>query len=288
MGCEIKKLSVGLSNCNEWPSLPKAGIWTPNDFVIPATTAAVPATLKTYMQAALLNVSTSVRIYQYPIFDKITDVSEAKVRVQQSSGRTIPVREGLKRFDVEWSINICLHRAMYTHRARNGRWIFIDSDDNYIVTKNTDGDFSGFKISLFDTDSIKFNDGANPSISPAFLELANPNELNKSVYMIPAPFTDELDILTDVTVTEVTGTTTVITVDVAQTCDDTPVLGLVTANFKVLKASDGSTQTIVAAAVSATPGRYTLTGTALATGTIAILSTSNYEADATVFTVPYP
>jgi hypothetical protein len=238
------------------------------------------------MQNAL--IALTARNYQYPIFDKITDSSEAKVRVQQSSGRTIPVREGLKRFDIEWSINICLHRAMYTHRTRTGRWIFIDSNDNYIVTKNSDGDFSGFKISLFDTDSIKFNDGSNPSISPAFLELANPNEINQAIYMIPAAFTDELDILTDVTLTEVTGTTTVITVDVKQTCDDTPVLGLVTANFQVKKTSDGSTQTIVAAAVSATPGRYTLTGTALATGTIAILSTSNYEALATAFTVPFP
>lgn len=286
MSCEIRKLSVGLADCNEWPALPKAGIWTPNDFVIPAATAAVAATLKTYMQTALLALTG--RNYQYPIFDKITDNSEAKVRVQQSSGRTIPVREGLKRFDIEWSINICLHRAMYTHRTRTGRWIFIDSDDNYIVTQNSDGDYSGFKVSLFDTDSIKFNDGANPSISPAFLELANPNEINRSIYMIPALFTDELDILTDVTVTEVTGTTTVITVDVAQSCDDTPVLGLVTANFQVKKTSDGSTQTIVAAAVSATPGRYTLTGTSLATGTIAILSTSNYEALATAFTVPFP
>jgi hypothetical protein len=288
MSCETKKKSVGLSECNEWPSQIKTGIWTPNDFVIPAATAASPVLLKAFMQAALITTTESSRIYQYPIMDKVTDVSEAKVRVQQSSGRTIPVREGLKRFDIEWSINICLHRAMFTHRTRTGRWIIVDFNDDYVFTKNTDGDFSGFKVSLFDTDSIKFNTGSEPSISPAFLELANPNELNQNGYMTDASFTDELDILTDVTVTEVTGTTTVITVDVKQTCDATPVLGLVTANFLVKKTSDGSTQTVVAAAVSATPGRYTLTGTALATGTIAILSTSNYEALATAFTVPFP
>lgn len=288
MSCEITKLALALANCNEWPALPKAGIWTPNDFTIPAATAAVPATLKTYIQAALLTTSLSGRIYQFPIWDKITDSSEAKVRVQQASGRTVPVREGLKRFDIEWSINICLHRAMYTHRTRTGRWIFIDSNDNYILTKNSDGDFSGYKISLFDTDSIKFNDGANPSISPAFLELANPNELNKAIYMATADFTDELNILTDVEVTQVTGSTTVLKVTVLQTCDATPVEGLVTADFQVKKASDGSTQTVTAATVSGSPGTYTLTGTSLATGTVAVLSTSGYEAAATVVTVPFP
>ena len=287
MACDIEKLALGLSNCNEWPSLPKAGIWTPGDFTIPAATAADAALLKTYMQDALLDVDTSARIYQFPIFDKITDVSEAKVRVQQSSGRTIPVREGLKRFDIEWSINICLHRATYTHRSRNGRWIFIDSDDNYIVTKNSDGDFAGFKVSLFDTDSIKFNDGANPSISPAFLELANPNEINKSVYMVPAAFTDELNILTDVEISQGTSTTSIIKVTVTQTCDGTPVSGLVTADFVVKKTSDGSTQTITAAEVSGSPGTYNLSGTSLATGTVAILSTSGYEMAATAVTVPH-
>ncbi len=283
MACDVTVLSVGLSNCNEWPSLPKLPIWTPDDFEITAAQAADASLLQTAMQTALLALSG--RNYQYPIFDKFTDVSEAKVRVQQSSGRTIPVREGLKRFDIEYSINVCLHRAMYTHRRRNGRIILVDSDNNYIVTKKSNGNYAGFKLSLFDTDSIKFNDGANPSISPVFIELASPAEINQAVYMIPAAFTDELDILTDVTVTKVTATSTVFTVDVATTCDQTPVLGLVTADFQV-KTAAGAAQVVVAAAVSGTPGRYTLTGTGLVTGTVAVLSTSGYEALATVITQP--
>jgi len=283
MACDVTVLSVGLSNCNELPSLPKLMIWTPDSFEITAAQAAVSADLQTAMQDALLALSG--RNYQYPIFDKFTDVSEAKVRVQQSSGRTIPVREGLKRFDIEYSINVCLHRAMYTHRRRNGRIILVDYDNNYIVTKKSNGNYSGFKLSLFDTDSIKFNDGANPSISPVFVELASPAEINQAVYMVPATFTDELDILTDVTVTKVTATSTVFTVDIATTCDATPVLGLVTADFQV-KTAAGAAQVVVAAAVSATPGRYTLTGTGLVTGTVAVLSTSGYEALATVITQP--
>lgn len=288
MSCATEtKKSVNLVACNEWPKQMKTGIWTPKNFTIPAATAADPAPLKAYIQAALITTTVASRIYQYPIMDVVTDVSEAKVRVQRSTGRTIPVREGLKRFDIEWSINMCLHRAMFTHRTRTGRWIWIDSEDNYVFTKLSTGAFAGFTISLFDTDSIKFNDGANPSVSPAFLELSNPNELNQNGYMNAAAFTDELNILADVTVTQIAGTTTVITVDVKIACDDTAVLGLVTGDFSV-KTAAGAAQVVVAAAVSATPGRYTLTGTGLVTGTVAILSTSLYEASATVVTIPFP
>lgn len=284
MACVTRKKSLGANNCNEWPSLPKAGIWTPNNFVIPAATAADSDLLKTFMQAALL-VSTSARIYQFPEFDKITDVSEAKVRVQQSSGRTIPVREGLKRFDIEYSINICMHRAMYTHRTRTGRWIFIDSDNNYILNKRTDGDFQGYKISLLDTDSIKFNDGANPSISPVFLELADPNEINKDIYMAEAPFTNELDLIVDVNVTVVTITDAGdIDILVATDCDATGVSGLALADFEYLNAA-GTPVTITARTESASvPGQYKLTqsGDLFVDGTVniktpSVLSIQAYE-----------
>lgn len=288
MSCATEtKKSVNLVACNEWPSQIKTGIWTPNNFTIPAATAADPVLLKAYMQAALTTTTLANRIYQYPIMDLVTDVSEAKVRVNQASGRTIPVREGLKRFDIEWSLNMCFHRAMFTHRTRTGRWIIVDFNDKYVFTKQTSGVFSGFKLSLFDTDSIRFNTGAAPSVSPAFLELANPNELNQNGYMTDASFTDELNILADATVTQVAGTTTVITVDVKISCDDTPILGLVTADF-VVKTAAGATQTVVAAAVAATPGRYTLTGTALVTGTVQVISTSLYESAVTVETIPFP
>lgn len=287
MSCEATKLALGgLDNCDEWPSLPKAGFWTPKGFTIPAATAADPAALKTFIQAAMFNVDVTQRIYLFPDFGKITDVSEAKVRVSTSSGKTIPVREGLKRFDIEWYISVCHHRAQYTHRTKGGRFFFIDFSDKSVWTKNSDDDFSGYAISLFDTDSIKFNDGANPSISPAFLELSNPNEINKAIYMADFSFFGELDVLTDVLVTQGTSTTSIIKVTINQLCDNTPVSGLVTADFQV-KTTAGAAQTVTAAAVSGSPGTYNLSGTSLATGTVQVLSTSGYESAVTIVTVPH-
>lgn len=292
MACVIVKKSLGANNCNEWPELPKAFIWTPANFVIPAAIAAVEADLQEYIQDALL-VSGSARIYQFPEFDKFTDASEAKVRVQQASGRTIPVREGLKRFDIEYSINICMHRAMYSHRTRTGRIIIIDSANKYIVNKRTDGDFQGYKLSLLDTDSIKFNDGANPSISPVFMELADPNEINRDIYMIDAPFTNELSLIVDVEISVVgTPSATSIVVDVATECDNTALSGLVVADF-VKTITAGSTQTITSATESSTvPGRYSLVGTGWTTGYInlkspSVLSIQAYESTgAATVTIP--
>ncbi len=284
MACEIRKKSLGADNCNEWPALPKAFIWTPKSFVIPAETAADEAALKTFMQAALL-VTGLTRIYQFPDFGKFTDSSEAKVRVQQASGKTIPVREGLKRFDIEYYLNVCKHRAMYTHRGTAGRVIIIDSNNKYIATKNTDGDYSGYLVSLLDTDSIKFNDGANPSISPMFLELADPNEINRDIAMIDAGFTNELELIVDVVVTVVTITDSGdIDVLVETECDATGITGLVTADFTYLNAAGASVVITAATAHASIPGQYKLTqaGDLFVDGTVniktpSVLSIQAYE-----------
>lgn len=293
MSCVTKVLALALSNCNEWPSLPKAFIVTPNGFTIPAATAEDVDLLKAFIQAGILDTP-STRIYVLPDHDTFDDVSEAAVRVNRPSGRTVKVRNGLKRFDIGYSLNMCIHRALKSLERRNGRLIIVDSLNKYVLNKRSDGDYQGFKISLIDADNLKFNTGAEPSISPLFIELADPNELNESGYMLDAAFQNELDILTDVVITQIAGTTTVLTVTVLQTCDDTPVEGLVTADF-VVKKADGTSQTVTAAAVSGSPGKYTLTGTALVTGTVNLvapdaLSIQAYDAGETptVVTVPFP
>jgi hypothetical protein len=150
----------------------------------------------------------------------------------------------------------------------------IDSDNKYIVNKRTDGDFQGFKLSLLDTDSIKFNDGANPSISPMFIELSDPNEINKDIYMIDAPFTNELDLIVDVDVEVVTITDAGdIDVSVMTTCDDTPVTGLVTADFTYLNAAGVAVTITAATASSSVPGQYKLTQT----GDLFVVGTVNIK-----------
>jgi hypothetical protein len=286
---EVKNLY--LSKCNEFPSLIKTIIETDNNFVIPAATAADPVALKTFIQAALV-AGIATRIYLWPDFDTVENQAEAKVRVQRATGRTVPVRDGLQRWLFGVSQNLCLHIAMFTHRRRGGRAILIDINNKYFATKNSDGDVQGFAISLLDTDNIKFNDGANPSESPIFLELADPNEMNKNGIMGDASFVSSLDRLTDVVIEQVSGSTTKIVVKVTQPCDGVEVAGLVVGDF-VLKTTSGTTQTI--SSVTSVAGVYTLNGTGLATGTLALVAPASLSIQAyelaggpVVVTVPFP
>jgi hypothetical protein len=290
MSCNTDKKNLGLSECNEFPSLIKTMFETPDGFSIPAATAKDPVALEAFLQAAMVAVPAS-RIYLWPDLDGVEDVSEAKVRVQRATGRSIPVRDGLKRWNFGISQNLCLHKAMYSHRTRKGRIILIDVNNKYFMTTNSDGSYSGFKISLLDTDNIKFNTGAEPSESPIFLELANPDEMNKSGVMGDAGFVYELSRLTDVAITQVSGSTTKIVVDIAQTCDGTKLNGLVLADF-ILKTTAGTAQTITS--ITESNGTYTLNGTGWVTGTLelrpaATLSVKAYEIAApVVVTIPFP
>jgi len=290
MACTAEDIkNLGLVNCNELPGMLTGMIETPTSFVIPAATlASGDAAVQAYLEAALVNLTQTSRIYVWPAFKLVEDISVAPV-YEDTPLAYLAVKDNKYRFRFSMSENLCLHKAMYTHKRTNGRAFLRDENGYLIGTLLSNGDFAGLSIQLLNPEGFKFNDGTVSTKSPVVVAFADSKELNKNGYMYNAvDFINELVSIVDVDVTLVSATTTVITVDVATHCDDTAVLGLVTANFKVVKASDGSTQTIVAAAVSATPGRYTLTGTALATGTVQVLSTSEYESAATTLTVPFP
>jgi hypothetical protein len=289
MACTPEQIkNLGLSNCNELPGLLNGMIETPQSFVIPAATlASGEAAIKAYLKAALINVTQESRIYVWPDFKLVEDISVAPV-YEDTALAYLAVQDNKYRFRFSISENLCLHKAMYTHRRQNGRVFLRDKAGYLIGTLLSNGDFAGLSIQLLNPEGFKFNDGSVSTKSPVVVALASSAELNKNGYMYNAVnFVDELESIVDVNVTLVTATTTVITVDVATTCDATSVLGLLTASFQV-KTTAGAAQTVVAAAVGATPGRYTLTGTGLVTGNMKVLSTSNYESLTTTLTVPFP
>ncbi len=289
MACSVEDIkNLGLSNCNELPGLLNGMIETPTSFVIPAATlTSGDAAVQAYLEAALVNVSQPSRIYVWPDFKLVEDISVAPV-YEDTPLAYLSVQDNKYRFRFSISENLCLHKAMYTHKRQNGRVFLRDANGYLIGTLLSNGDFAGLSIQLLNPEGFKFNDGSVSTKSPIVVALASSIELNKNGYMYNASdFIDELESIVDVDVTQIAGTTTVITVEVNTTCDDTAVLGLVTANFSV-KTAAGAAQVVTAAAVSGIPGRYTLTGTGLVTGTVAVLSTSEYEAAATVITIPFP
>ena len=295
MACTTEdKKNLGLANCNELPGLLDGMIETNDDFVISAATlASGAAAVQTALEAALLDPIAD-RIYYWPPFKLVENISVATV-YEDTPLAYLEVLPNKYRFRFSISENLCLHKAMYTHKRKNGR-VFLKDQNGYLIgTLLANGDFAGFKIQLLNPEGFAFNDGSVSTKSPVVVALANSIELNKNGYMFDASsFIGELESIVDVEL-EIVGTpsATTIVVDVATVCDGTPVSGLVVGDFNLTDDDDGASHAISSAVESTTtPGRYTLTGVAFEDSTLNLdapdtLSIQSYESiGAVAVTIP--
>lgn len=286
MGCLVTKTNLGVTKCTLLPQLIKGMIETPVGFKFTAANAIS----STFWQAAILAAS-GVRVYKWAQFVGFRDISEAPV-YEENALASLKVRDGRYQFEADIKQDLCYHRAMYSHRANNGRLVFIDLENNILATKLDATNYAGMNILQLDTHKLKISDGQVSTKSPIRIVLADNREIDKSGELFDgSSWVNSVLPLSDVTITQITGTTTKIVVSVTVTCDGTPVNGLVAADFVVLKA-DGTSQTV--STVTEVNGVYTIniTGTAV-TGTVnlisaATLSVPGYEAAATIVTVPFP
>ena len=106
--------------------------------------------------------------------------------------------------------------------------------------------------------------------------------------MIDGDLVNELNAIVDVTLTLVGSvSSSTIVVDVALSCDDSPLSGLIAADFLLLTDA-GAAQTKTAVESTTVPGRYTLTaGSAFVDGTLSLvpaasISVEAYEAENTL------
>ncbi len=276
--CE-PRVNLGLARCAKLPGMIKGMITTPESFLATAIEAVDP----TFWQDALLDVA-GTRIYLWPDFVNFTDNSEQPV-YETTPLSVLAVRDGRYNFRFEVKENLCLHKAMFTHRAVSGRVFFIDDQNQLIGTEDDDGNFLGFSVALLHTEKLMFSNGTVSTKSPIVVVLRDSQELDLHGALVDAAFVNTLARLTDVTLT-IVGVPTVdsLVVDVKATCDDTPVNGLVLADFVLTKA-DGTAQTTPPTTVVEVNGRYTVSkvaGTAWVDGFLdlvaaAALTVEGYE-----------
>lgn len=280
--CNVTKDNLGLSTCNKLPALIRSIITTPDDFVLTAAEAAV----STNWQDALIDVA-SDRIYLWPNFVGFEDMSEKEV-YEDTPLAYLAVRDGKYRFRFDIKESLCFHKAMYSHRSNHGRAFLFDIENQLVGTLDENGDIQGFSIQLLNTEKMKFSDGKVSTKSSIVLALQNNLELDQAGVLLDASFVNNLKRLTDVTITIVSAIATKIVCTVAVTCDGTPVNGLVKADFSLVKASDGTAQTISSS--TEVDGEYTLNGSGLVNGSLSlvapsVLSIEAYESDTATVTV---
>ncbi len=266
MECDVVKKNLGRSRCNKLPGLIKSMITTPDDFVIPAATAADAELLEEFLQDALLD-NIALRIYKWPDFATFENISQ-EAAYEDTVLAYLPVKDGNYRFKFGIRENICAHKAFYTHRALNqGRVFLVDTENQLLGTEKSNGDVIGLAIQVLHTEKFIFNDGSASTKSPIVVGLVDNKEVDKNGVLLQCDFFTQLYRIVDVSLVIVSAVAAKIVCTVKATCDGTPVNGLVLADF-ILKTSLGVTQTITS--VTEDDGEYTLNDTDFADGTLEI------------------
>jgi len=259
MDCTTVKKNLGLQRCIKLPALPRSIITTPDDFFFTTEEMSTPALFKTAMQDAIL-AGVAERIYLWPNFVAFEDVSEEAV-YEDTVLAVMPVRDGQYRFRFHIRENICVHKAMYTHRSNKGRAFVYDIEGQLTGTEDeATGNFYGLSIVMIHTEKLKISDGSVSTKTPIYVVLADNKELDLYGAIADASFINTVDRINDVAI-EVSGAfaATDFDVTVKVECDQTPVTGLVEADF-ILTNTAGVVQTIET--VTELNGVYTITAPA--------------------------
>lgn len=226
------KKNIGKTDGLCLPGLPIAMFTTPDSFELDAADIASAAALKTALQTAL-KASKDARVYKWPRFSNGEDASEETIYSQTAYGSR-KIRDGNYRFKFMISKTLCLHKAMFSHSANAGRVIVLDKEGKIWLTKKSNGNYAGLSIDMINVEKLKINFGDVLTETPIRVDLADNKELDDAGELVSCSIYNELEPLTDVTL-EVTQ---VVDEDhfflkVTQTCDGTPVSGLVKADFNV-------------------------------------------------------
>jgi hypothetical protein len=260
-------------------------ITTPDNFKLLPADYANEAALKTALQNAI-KAGIAQRIYLWPLFSEVEQLSEA-AQYQDTPLTLTPSRDGQYRFKFHITKNMALHKAMFTHRSINeGRAFLFDLDNQLFGTEDSEGNIWGFSLALLHTEKFRWSDGAVPTSSPIYVCLGDNEEIDLNGVLLDASVVNQLDRLTDVSISLAAGDAFAadeFVVDVKQSTDGTPVSGLVTADFLKYAADGVTIEALVAVEDVNNPGRYTLTaGVAFTSGNLtlrapSVLTVSAYE-----------
>lgn len=286
LDCNKVKKNLGLSKCVKMPQMPKSMITTEIDFFLTPEQCATPTLAKAALQAAIL-AGRATRIYLWPTFTGFENLTEAPVYEKTPLANNF-VRNGNyeMRFNIEQGL--CFHKAMFSHQSNNGRAYILDIKNQLLGTEEAEtGNFYGLTYNLLNPENIVLSDGSVSSKSPVMISFSDSTEVNERGALLDVPFIGTLIRLADVTLEVISATDTEWVIKVYVTCDETPVNGLVDADFVGTDAA-GDVQAITM--TTEDDGTYTFTGTALETGFIELvaasaLSVPGYEAAATAVTV---
>lgn len=280
--CSLIKKPLGLGNCPSMPGYYKQMMTTTKNWFIPAATIALGnAAILAFVQDAIL----AKDVYLWPQFFNNTPEPEETIYQSTPLGKR-KVRDGFYEWLINFSDSLCAHKAMYTHRATNGRIIFIDTDNQWSGTYDDSENFYGLSVMMLNTEKMTPNTGSEVAMSPVRVTLSDNLEFDRDGALLSVSGLNTLDVLTEAKIVITSADTDEIEATVTVACDGTPLIGLVADDF-ILLDEDGNEQAF--AVSEPTPGNYLFEGT-FVTGTLNlvapdVLSIQAYEGFEVVVTV---
>lgn len=260
MACELKtKKNIGVYQCQELPQLIKAFIITSDNWRMPWASR---ATFSAWQDAIF---SPTDRIYFFPPIVGL-EAANTEATYEDTPFALLPVSDGQYRMRVFIRQNMCVHKAMRSHRATNGRIILLDKNNKMLGMRDEAGDFMGVKLALLNTEKLMLNDGTRATQSPIYIALEDAADIDEYGELIDGKLLKSIKRIVDVTIEKVSAGASSIVVDVKVDCDGLGVTGLLAADFLIYDPGTGASHAISGVTASPTiPGRYTIAGTGFLT-----------------------
>lgn len=216
------------------------------------------------------------------IYDFTQDTPDNEVATS-STGVMSTVRAGKPQYTFSYDRGGCFHKSLYNKRG-NRRWdVGIVFENGILMAVSVDGTYiEGFNGGMLDVQTLKFQQGTDPQMSTAMIQLLNASQFNERfVFLTWDSLGVDLSsiqgvIETDVEFTVAPTTSATVTVSVTSACnsdDDIPGLDDL-ANWRVL-GTQTTPKTITAVAYNNATNVYTFTlsSALIATDTIGVALT---------------
>lgn len=233
-------------------------------------------------------------ILPLPLIEEFTDNSEDDTYyVSPITNIATFIREGKTDFTFMFKFDPCLYKRLRGLNGKRMRLMYADSGNNVIASSPDGVKFQGVVSATLRVQKWISSTGDNLSFIPVRFVVESSTERNDQIAAFNVSWNIKgLNGIQPASLTVVSASATSIVVDVAQSCDGVAIEGITTpAEFSLIKASDSSAQTITTVTESGTiPGRYTLAGTGLVTGSVNIagvlsLAGSFYKGTAATVTI---
>ena len=212
-------------------------------------------------------------------FKEYDDNSEETPYYTSPLGDMIKLRDGKNQYRFRFILDLNTHKELQKFSNSNLRYFLVDAGGTIYAYSNDGIEVKGFSISNFEAEKQKRATADQPAWSPVNIVESNPTEWDRNgIQVTPDWIAEDLTALANVNMgTSGTPSATEIKVTVGYptgsvdpntgAISEVAIVGIEQADFKFLKASDGSTQTPTSMTDNG-DGSYTFVFSALETGTV--------------------